>query len=937
MSDRKTLYIIDGHAQLFRAFHAIRTAMTSPVTKEPTNATFGFVGMLLKVLREERPDYLAVVVDASGDRGTFRSEIYPEYKANRDAPPETFAPQVERCVSLLEELGVPVLAVEGVEADDTIATLVERFKAERPELELRIVSKDKDLQQLLEQGRVELRDVHTGDVIDEGALKEKWNLTPAQVVDMLALAGDTVDNVPGVPGIGPKTAAKYIAEHGSLEALLEKADELTGKRGEAIRAAAAEDLPLSKELVTLRRDVPVEFDLGASAVTKISLERLKPILKQLGFNRYQQDVDELLGASGESGGGASGGAGRGGSEAGLFDSLGEPAAAAEGDYAVIGTMEELEGLVRELSAAGCVAVDTETTGLRPLESELCGVSLSSESGRGAYVPVLAPEGEVHLSRGEVLDGLRGLLEDESIRTCGHNLKFDILTLRKAGIELGGIDFDSMIASYVVDASRSSHGLDALALALLGRECVPITDLIGTGKKQRSFAEVPLEAAGPYAAEDADVSLQLRGALEPEIESMGLGSLFRDVELPLIEALAELEWNGIKVDAGELDRQAERLNARLVELREEIEEAAPRPFNPDSPKQLAAILFNATDAAEAGLGLRPLKRGKTGPSTDIEVLEKLSQDPSIETPVPGLIVEYRQLSKLVGTYLESLKEAINPATGRIHASFNQTVAATGRLSSSDPNLQNIPIRTELGREIRKAFVAPEGSLLITADYSQIELRLLAHLSKDEALIRAFEEGQDIHRAVASEIHGVAPEEVTGEQRSGAKMVNFGIVYGITPFGLARRLGCSEKEAAAIIDAYRERFPGITTFLAECVSFAEDKGYVETILGRRRPIPQIHGRGARRNLGERMAINSVVQGSAADLIKLAMLDLHKAIKAGELGRAKMLLQIHDELVFEAPEDEAGALQVEIVRRMESAMELSAPLVVEAASAPDWYGGK
>jgi DNA polymerase-1 len=934
VSAKKTLYLIDGHAQLFRAFHAIRTAMTSPVTKEPTNATFGFVGMLLKVLREEKPDYLAVVVDASGDRGTFRSEIYPEYKANREAPPETFAPQVERCLSLLEELGVPVLAVERVEADDTIATLAERFRTEHPDVELRIVSKDKDLQQLLEQGRVELRDVHTGDVIDEAALKQKWDLTPAQVVDMLALAGDTVDNVPGVPGIGPKTAAKYIAEHGSLEALLEKAGELKGKRGEAIRAAAAVDLPLSKELVTLRRDVPVAFDLDASAVTEIKLERLKPILKQLGFNRYQQEVDELLEASGKS---AAGRSSRGGGDAGLFDSFGEPAAAEEGDYRVVRTKEELERLVDELKDAECVAVDTETTGLRPLESELCGVSLSSKAGAGAYVPVRAPEGEDHLTAGEVLDGLRSLLTDGSVRKCGHNLKFDILALRKAGVELRGIDFDSMIASYVVDASRSSHGLDALALALLHRECVPITDLIGTGKKQKSFAEVPLEAAGPYAAEDADVSLQLREALEPEIESMGLESLYQDVELPLIEVLAELEWNGITVDAEELDRQAERLNARLGELRGEIEAAAPRAFNPDSPKQLAAILFNAPDDAECGLGLRPLKRGKTGPSTDIEVLEKLSQDPAIETPVPGLIVEYRQLTKLVGTYLESLKEAINPATGRIHASFNQTVAATGRLSSSDPNLQNIPIRTELGREIRKAFVAPEGSLLITADYSQIELRLLAHLSKDEALIRAFQEGQDIHRAVASEIHGVAPDDVTGEQRSGAKMVNFGIVYGITPFGLARRLGCSEKEAAKIIDAYRERFPGITTFLAECVSFAEDKGYVETILGRRRPIPQIHGRGARRNLGERMAINSVVQGSAADLIKLAMLDLHGAIRAGELGSAKMLLQIHDELVFEAPEGEVAELQAEIVRRMEGAMELSAPLVVEAASAPDWFGGK
>jgi len=933
-SAARTLYLIDGHSQLFRAFHAIRTAMTSPVTKEPTNATFGFVGMLLKVLREEKPDYLAVVVDASGDRGTFRSELLPDYKANRDAPPETFGPQVERCLSLLREIGVPVLAVPEVEADDTIATIAERLRAEAPGVLVRIVSKDKDLQQLLEDGRVVLRDVHTGDTIDEAALREKWGITPAQVVDMLALSGDAVDNVPGVPGVGPKTAAKLIADYGSLEALLERADELTGKRGEAIRAAAAVDLPLSKRLVELRRDVPVDFDLDAATVERLDLEKLRPILRQLGFNRYQQELDDLLGASGRPPARAPA---RATGEAGLFDSLGEPAAAAEGDYAIVRTRRELDALVKELREAECVAVDTETTSIRPLESALCGLSFSTTTGAGVYVPVRAPEGEAHLTPDEALERLRPILEDESIPKCGHNLKFDLLALRRAGVELRGVDFDSMIASYVVDASRSSHAMDALALALLGRECVPITDLIGTGKKQKAFDEAPLSLAGPYAAEDADVALQLRAALAPEIEAMKLGSLFRDVELPLIEVLAELEWNGIRVDASELDRQAKRLRERLDELRGGIETAAPRPFNPDSPKQLAAILFNPKEDVECGLGLRPLKRGKTGPSTDIEVLEKLAQDPTIDTPVPGLIVEYRQLTKLVGTYLEALKDAIHPETGRIHASFNQTVAATGRLSSSDPNLQNIPIRTELGREIRRAFVADDGCLLVTADYSQIELRLLAHLSKDEALIRAFNEGQDIHRAVAAEIHDVAPDDVTSDQRSGAKMVNFGIVYGITPFGLARRLGCSEKEAAKIIEAYRARFPGIATFLAECVSFAEDKGYVETILGRRRPIPQIHGRGARRSLGERMAINSVVQGSAADLIKLAMLDLHRRIKAGELGGAKMLLQIHDELVFEVPEAEAEDARRRIVERMEAAMKLSVPLVVESAAAPDWFGGK
>lgn len=928
----KTLYLIDGYAQLFRAFHAIRTAMTSPVTQEPTNATFGFVGMLLKTLREERPDYLAVVVDASGDHGTFRSELYPAYKAQREAPPETFGPQVERCLSLLRAVGVPVFAVERVEADDTIATIVDRLGATRPDVRIRIVSKDKDLQQLVEAGRVEMRDVHTGETIDEPAIREKWGIAPAQVADMLALAGDTVDNVPGVPGVGPKTAAKLIAEYGSLANVLCRAAEITGKRGEAIRAAADQVLPLSLELVTLRRDVPLDFELDACEVPRLELPKLRPILKELGFHRYQQELDALTGAAPPTSAASpriTGG--------GLFDGLEVERREAVGDYRVVHTAEELRDVVEHLKRASCVAVDTETTGLRPMEAELCGVSLSGESGSGLYVPVRSPETETHLLPEQAVALLRPLLEDDAVAKCGHNLKFDVLVLRRAGIELRGVVFDSMIASYLVDSSRSSHRLEALSLALLGRECVPITDLIGTGKHQRRFDEVALEQAGPYAAEDADVSLQLKGALEPSIDAMRLGSLLRDVELPLVAVLAELEWNGILVDAAELDRQADRLRARIDELRREIADSAPRPFNPDSPKQLAGILFNATDAAEPGLGLKPVKRNKTGPSTDIEVLEKLAQDPAVDSHTPALIVEYRQLTKLVGTYLISLKEAIHPRTGRIHASFNQTVAATGRLSSSDPNLQNIPIRSEIGREIRKAFVAPPGHVLVTADYSQIELRLLAHLSQDEALLRAFDEGQDIHRAVASEIHGISAEDVTSEQRSGAKMVNFGIVYGITPFGLARRLGVSDKEAAGIIDAYQARFPGITTFLAECVAQAETHGYVETILGRRRPIPQITGRGSQRALGERMAINSVVQGSAADLIKVAMIDLHQRLRAGELGDTRMLLQIHDELVFETPEPGAEAVLQAIVERMEGAMSLRTPLVVDATVSRDWFGGK
>ena len=961
----KTLYLIDGHAQLFRAFHAIRTPMSSPVTKEPTNATFGFVGMLLKVLRVHRPDYLAVVIDASGDRGTFRSEIYPEYKANREAPPEALDPQVDRCVAMVRDAGAPVIAVEGVEADDSIASIVDDLARTRPDVRVRIVSKDKDLQQLLAQGRVEMIDVHTDEVTDEARLKAEKGVTPAQVVDMLALMGDAVDNVPGVPGVGPKTAAELIAQHGTLDALLAHAGEIKGKRGEAIRAAAP-TLGLSRTLVTLKRDVPTGFRVEDAAVASLHLERWKPTLKELGFNRYQQELGELLGEQPSPGAGAGGQATRPQDRpappatttatdgfGGLFDeAAGAEAArdvarrATDAAYTCVRTEQELRALVARMRGAEIVSIDTETTGLSPLTCKLCGVSVAVRPGEAWYIPVRSPTPTEHLDETAALRLLRPVLEDAGVPKCGHNLKFDLLVLRSAGVELRGVAFDSMVASYLVDSSRSSHSLDALALGLLSYTTVPITELIGSGKTQKSFESVPIDAATRYAAEDADVALRLRGVLLPQLRAMGLERLSADVETPLVDVLAELEWNGIAVDGGELDRQAARLEGRIRELRERITAAAPRPFNPDSPRQLADVLFNKPDAPEPGLGLKPVKKTKTGFSTDIEVLETLAEDAAITTPVPRLIVEYRQLTKLVGTYLVALKEAINPATGRIHASFNQTVAATGRLSSSDPNLQNIPIRTDVGRDIRRAFVAPPGRVLIAADYSQIELRLLAHLSRDPALIEAFRAGEDIHRAVAAQIHGVAPASVTREQRDGAKMVNFGIVYGITAYGLARRLGVDEKRAAAIIDDYKRRFAGITTFLQECVEQARRFGYVETILKRRRPIPQIASRNpAERNLGERMAINSAVQGSAADLIKLAMLDLHERLsehawrRGGEreIRGVRMLLQIHDELVFEAPSESADAARLLIVDRMERAMDLSVAMKVESAIGRTWFEGK
>lgn len=1016
-SPPRTLYLIDGYAQFFRAYHAIRTPMSSPVTKEPTNMTFGFIGMLLKLLRgggtmESKPDYIAVTLDVSGDRGTFRSEIYPDYKAHRPPPPEDLEPQVDRALDTLRKIGVPIIGAPGFEADDVIATLVSTLRRDHPDLRIRIISKDKDLKQLLADGPapVELFDIHNDELITAGSLKQDTGITPAQVIDFLALMGDNVDNVPGVEGVGPKTAAQLVSEYGTLDGVLAEAAKpksaITGKRLENIRAAAAAGLlPLSRTLVTLRHDVPLTFDLASAQTTRLTLAALSPVLKELGFNRYQDELKVLMGTDNGPAATTATAPSPGpavepkaavkparvadaphGEGWGLFDALRNDGSAStpsvrmpqSGEYRCITSPAELKDLVEQLREAECIAIDTETTGLEPLRDRLAGICLSVKIGTGVYVPVRSPSPGDHLDEPAVIAALRPVLEDPVRLKCGHNLKFDMLVLRRAGLNLAGCYrrvkapkgsaalpflppaefplqstvFDSMVASYLIDAERSSHGLDSLSLALLGRTNISIKELIGAGKSQRTFDQVPLDQATQYAAEDADVALQLRAIMLPQLTAMSLWNLFSTLEMPLVEVLTELEWNGIRVDRAELERQRARLQQRIDELRKQIVDHAEttlgRPFNPDSPKQLATVLFNKPGDAEPGFGLRPIKRIKTGYSTDAEVLDKLAEDPEIVNPIPRLIVEHRELSKLVGTYLENLAEAIYPegtlGGGRIHASFNQTVAATGRLSSSDPNLQNIPIRTDIGREIRRAFVAQPGQLLVSADYSQIELRLLAHLSRDPALIQAFHDGQDIHTAVAAQIHGVPLDKVTREQRGGAKMVNFGIVYGITAFGLARRLGVSNTQADEIITGYKKRFAGITTFLQECIEQARRFGYVETMLKRRRPIPDIESTNpSRRAFAERTAINSVVQGSAADLIKLAMVDLHALFGSADQRAAhadlccRMLLQIHDELVFECPADRADQAREVIVRTMENAMTLSVPLKVDARAAANWFDGK
>jgi DNA polymerase-1 len=964
--DVPTLYLIDGHAQFFRAYYAIRGGMSSAVTGEPTHLVFGFVSMLLKLLRDERPKYLAVAIDVSGDRETFRTELYPEYKANREKAPEDFHPQVERCLEILRGLAIPVIGIEGVEADDVIATIVRRTRAEHPEMRVRIVSRDKDLVQLTGDG-VEMFDAMKDEVVTADALFKTEGVEPRHVADILALMGDTSDNIPGVPGVGPKKAAKLVLDHGSLEALLERLDEVKGKLGENLRAHA-EQIPLSRRLVSLLDDVDLDFDAEDARVdpAAMDVDTVTQLFTTLSFNSHGDSLRRIVGAEAAPAGSgpassSPAAAAKDDDDDGAGTLFARPGAAAaapdgepplpppNGDYTTITDVDALDALLARIRAAGRAAVDTETDSLHARTANLCGLALAVTPGEGFYVPVRSPSPETHLDLDTVIARARPVLESPDLEIVGHNLKFDLVVLRRHGIVPRGRLRDTMVADYLLEPTRSSHSMDALAESLLDIRCVPISTLLGgkgRGRKaaeQKTFDQVALDRAGPYSSEDADITLRLADTLLPRVGAEAtdarLAKLYDDVEMPLVRVIAEMEWNGIRVDPDELDRQREHLQARIESLVEEISGAAPHPFDPGSPKQLAAVLFNGPEDEPPGLGLPVQKRGKTGPSTDAEVLEKLAGDPELVSPIPGLILEYRQLTKLVSTYLVALKEAVSPETGRIHASFNQTVTATGRLSSSDPNLQNIPIRTDVGRAIRRAFVAADGCELLAADYSQIELRILAHLSEDAALIEAFRAGADIHRTVAAEVFGVAPEDVTDAQRGSAKMVNFGIIYGITAFGLARRLGgnVSREEAARIIEDYRARFPGIDAFLQRCIDEARDTGSVTTILGRRRPIDMIDSRNAaQRALGERTAINTVVQGSAADLIKVAMVDVHRDLPEA-FPDARLLLQIHDELVLEVPREQGAALEAFVVERMSGAMRMRVPLDVGAARSERWIDAK
>ena len=931
----ETLYIIDGYSQFFRAYYARRPYQTSPVTGEPTKLVAGFADILMSLIRNESPTWLAVALDVSGDKGTFRSQIDAEYKGNREKAPDDFGPQVDRCFQMLDLLDIPMIGIEGVEADDVIATIARRISGQAGDVNVRIISSDKDLTQVIND-KVELFDPSKGVRTPSDVFKFE-GVEPHHVLDILSLMGDSVDNIPGIPGIGPKTAAKLILQYGDIEGIYEHIEEMTPKRRENLEGGF-ERLEMNRKLVRLQDTLDFDFPLESARIEPASLDlpSLETFCREMGFTRLPAQVRDLITSSLPVGEDA---------DPDAFGTLWAEStqsgavrqADPEAEYRLVDTLPALRELVDSIRSAGRVSFDVETTGLDVMREDLCGIAISHEPGKAFYIPVRSPSPDDHLDETTVVQEMRDVLEDPAIVKIAHNAKFDIKMLRRVGINVTGQVKDTMIASYVVNSTRSRHRMDDLALGLLGLNCIPISSLIGSGSNQKTFDTVDLDIAVPYAAEDADITLRLWDVLDPDVRKLGLVNLLDEVELPLVPVLAEMEYTGIRVDPDELDRQRLRLEDELTRLRKQILDCAPGPLNPDSPKQLAAALFNDPEADPPGMGLTPVKKRKTGPSTDQEVLEKLDRDPEVVTPLPGLVLEYRQLAKLVSTYLLSLKDSINPRTHRIHSKFNQVGTATGRLSSNDPNLQNIPIRTETGREIRRAFIPEEGFQFVTADYSQVELRLLAHLSGDEGMQSAFHAGEDIHRAVAAEVFGVPIDDVTKDQRSAAKMVNFGIVYGVTPYGLARRLDQDVARASRIISDYKNRFKGIETFLESCVEEAQEKGFVETMRGRRRQINDINSPNRQtRAMAERLAINSVVQGSAADLIKIAMIDVDAGLKEID-SRARLILQVHDELVLECPLESSQAVRDYLVERMESAMELDVPMVVDASISSNWYDAK
>jgi len=903
VSDAPTLVLVDGSSYLYRAFHALPPLTNS--SGEPTGAVLGVLNMLGKLVKETDPARVAVVFDAPGK--TFRDELFAEYKAQRPPMPDELRSQVQPLIEAVEALGLPMLRIEGVEADDVIGTLARR--AAEAEMNVVISTGDKDMSQLVGPG-VSLVNTMTDTRLDRDGVKAKFDVYPEQIVDYLALVGDSSDNIPGVPKVGPKTAAKWLNQYGSLDEILAHQQEISGKVGESLREHVAQ-LELSRKLATI--ECGLQLPLGPEDLRRKDpdVARLRDLYTRLELRSLLKQLPGEAPAE---------------SSAVPVPSAAAPAAQAPRDYETVLSEEKLEQWLEQLQQAEAFSFDTETTSLDYMKAAIVGVSVCVEPGRAAYIPLAHayPGAPDQLGRSMVLERLRPLLEDPERPKLGHHLKYDAHVLRNHGIELRGIRYDTMLESYVLNSTATRHDLDSTALRYLGIETIHYEDVAGKGAKQLTFDQVPLEQAAEYAAEDADVTLRLHRTLWPQLEQLPrLRALYEEIEQPLVPVLLDMEHLGVLIDADMLRRQSHEIAGRLIELEREAHAAAGSSFNLDSPKQLQEILFGQ-------LGL-PVKRrtAKGQPSTAEDVLEELAADYEL----PRIILDYRGLAKLRSTYTEKLPAQVDTRTGRVHTSYHQAVAATGRLSSTDPNLQNIPIRTPEGRRIRQAFVAPEDHLLLAADYSQIELRIMAHLSGDESLLRAFAEDRDIHQATAAEVFGVPLEQVGAEQRRAAKAINFGLIYGMSAFGLARQLGIERGEAQQYVDLYFARYPGVKRYMDQTRALAREQGYVETVFGRRLYLPEIGSRNSQlRQYAERSAINAPMQGTAADIIKRAMIEVHDWLRREHLP-ARLVMQVHDELVLEVKASAADAVERGLRARMAGAADLEVPLKVEVGRGANW----